>query len=58
MRRFPAQPGGVQGADVVVAQRVEDVLDLLSGGGDGADVAPAPVGDPVAAARRPSSGSV
>ena len=41
-------PGWVlQGADVAVAQRVEDVLDLLPGRGDRADVGAAPVGDPV-----------
>ena len=38
----------VQGADVVVAQRVEDVLELAAGGGDDADVAAAAGGDPVA----------
>ena len=30
----------VQRADVVVAQHVEDVMDLLSGGGHGTDVRP------------------
>ncbi len=35
----------VQGADVVVAQRVVDELDLFAGRGHGADVLPTPVGD-------------
>ncbi len=34
-------------ADVAVAQRIEDVLDLLAGGRDRADVAAPAVGDPV-----------
>ncbi len=34
-------------ADVAVAQRVEDVLDLLAGGRDRADVAAPALSDPV-----------
>ena len=40
-------PGRVQGADVAVAQRVEDVLDLLAGRGDRADVSAPALSDPV-----------
>ena len=35
-----------QGAYVTVAQRVEDKLQLMPGGGNGADVAASAVGDP------------
>jgi hypothetical protein len=35
----------VEGAEVVVAQRVEDELDLFAGRRDGADVLPTPVRD-------------
>ena len=45
MPRLRWWAGVVQGADVVVAQRVEHELDLFAGCGDGADVLAAPVGD-------------
>ena len=50
---MPRSPrcGAVQCADVVVAQRVEDVLQLAAGRGDHPDVAAAAGGDPVPDAR-------
>jgi len=47
LRALTHRGPGLQGADVMIAQRVEDVLELLPGRGHGTDVAAAPGGDPV-----------